>query len=67
MRVLRRLQGDTIYRADHGTEVASHATLFTVRIAGEDNAASPAWREISLPVGILDSHALAKGMQENTP
>jgi hypothetical protein len=61
------LQGDAVNRTGRSAEIARHTPLTTVRVAGEDNAPPPPWRQIRFDFGIEDRLPAAEHMQENLP
>ncbi|CAM5241104.1 hypothetical protein SSTU70S_00356 [Stutzerimonas stutzeri] len=59
------LQRDAAYRAGHRAEVAGHAALFAVGVAGKHDAAAIARRQVDRLFGVLQGVALAEGMAEH--
>src|SRR5690348_10095131 len=64
-RVLRGLQRDAIDGTGNGTQITADAAFATIGIAGQNNAAAPAWRQIRGLLRILPSHPRLETVQEN--
>ena len=63
--LLSLLQRDAVHRAGYRTQVAGHATLFAVRIAGQHNAAAVARWQIDLLFRVVHCLPLAKTVHEH--
>lgn len=67
MLVLSGLEGDAVYRAGRGAQVAGHTALFSVRIAGQDNAAAPSRGQIRPLFGVKDGFPFSERVKQNGP
>src|SRR6185437_8245315 len=67
MLVFRGLESDAIHRAGGRAEITCHAAFFSVRIAAQDDAAAPAWRDVGLLVRVLDRLPAPEHMQKDDP
>src|SRR5262249_30859063 len=65
--VLRRLKRDAPDRTGNGAQVARHAALLAVRVAGENDSAAITRREVRLLLGILNRDPLLECMEEHVP
>lgn len=59
------LQRDATHRARHGAQVAGHAALFAVGVAGQDNAAAITRRQVHRFFRVLQGVAFAKAVTEH--
>jgi hypothetical protein len=64
MLIFRCLQGDTINRACHRTEIATHASLASVRIFGKHNASPVPGTQLYFLFRVFDGYFLSEKMQE---
>src|SRR5690348_12025949 len=61
------LQGNAIDGTNNRTEVTSNTAFAAIGITRKDDAAAPAWRQVSGLLRILFCHPRSKCMQENIP
>src|SRR5437868_5406175 len=66
-RVLSGLERDAINWTSCCAEVAGHAPLFSIGISGQDDASTPAWRQIGSFFRILNRDRFRKGPFEDDP
>jgi hypothetical protein len=65
--VLRRLKRNAIHRARYGAKIACDAAFSTIGITREDDAASPARRQVRFLFRILDRLFFVPEMQKDVP
>jgi hypothetical protein len=61
------LKRNTIDRTSCRAEVARNAALFSVRVSGEHDSPTPAWRQIGSLLRILNRDRLREGPFEDDP
>src|SRR5215831_8216291 len=65
--VLGRLQRDTVDRTGDSTEIACHTALASIWIAGQNDPAAIARRQIRFLLGILNRDPLLESVEEYVP